>query len=75
MFCPLPKTAGFHEKKSAKILIVHSTYKSKGFAPQTLEIDENNENSRCHPGEMTVCQKHNGFDKPEIKVPLVACPF
>ena len=40
------------------------TTKTRDFAPQTLEIDENDENGGCPPGKMTVCQKHC-FDNPD----------
>ena len=32
--------------------------KTRGFAPQTPEIDENDKNGGCHLGKMTVYQKH-----------------
>ena len=35
--------------------------KTRDFAPQTPEIDENDEHGGCHPDKMTVCQKHR-FD-------------
>ena len=38
--------------------------KTKEFAPQAPDIDENDENGRCHPDKVTFCQKHC-FDNPE----------
>ena len=50
--------------KSAKILILHSTHKNKGFCSSlSPEIDEN---GGRHPGKMTVCQKHR-FDNPDLR--------
>ena len=38
----------------------------RGPAPQTPEIDENDQNGGCHLGKITVCQKHR-FDNPSFK--------
>ena len=46
------------------MLIFHSTHKTRDFVPQAPEIDKNDENGGCHPGKMTVCQKHR-FDNPD----------
>ena len=43
------------------------------FAPQTPEIDENDENGGCHPDKMTVCQKHR-FDNQSKMYRMVAQP-
>ena len=49
--------------------------KTRDFAPQAPEIDENDENGGCHPGKMTVCQKHC-FDNPDMKAsPLKLNPL
>ena len=53
--CPLPKTGGSH-----------SIHKTRGSAPQILEIDENEDNGRRHPRKNTVClagqgQTHHGL--------------
>ena len=50
--------------KIGEILIVHSTHKNKGLYSSNPEIDENDENGGCHPGKMSVCQKHC-FDNPD----------
>ena len=41
---------------------------TRDFAPQTPAIDENDKNGGCHPGKMTVCQKHryDQFDNPDL---------
>ena len=44
---------------------LHSTHKTRGLAPQTPEINENDENGRCHSRKRTVYLKHR-FDSPEI---------
>ena len=62
-FCPLPKTGGFDENWRKFWYCILPT-KTRDFAPQTPEIDENDENGGCHPSKMTVCQKHR-FDNPE----------
>ena len=62
--CPLPKTGGFDEDwRNFRYYIL--PMKTRDFAPQTPEIDENYENGGCRPGKMTVCQKHC-FDNPEF---------
>ena len=38
--------------------------KARDFAPRPRKIDENDENGGCHPGKVTVCQKHR-FDNPD----------
>ena len=45
-------------RKMGKFWYYILTSKRRDFAPQT---PENNENGECHPGKMTVCQKHH-FD-------------
>ena len=56
MFCLPPKKRGF-DKNRRKFRIAFYPPK-RDFAPQTPEVDEN---GGCHPGRMTVCQKHH-FD-------------
>ena len=45
--------------KLAKILVLHSAQRNKGFCSL-----ENDENGGCHPSKMTICQKHR-FDNPD----------
>ena len=52
--CPLPKTEGF-ETKTAKMTSGHSIHENKGFAPQTPENEENDENGGCHARKDPVC--------------------
>ena len=59
-----PAENRWFRRKLAKILIVHSAHKNKGFCSSDPEIDENDGNSGCHSSNMTVCQKHR-FDNPD----------
>ena len=66
-FCPQPQTGGF-DRNRQKTDIVFDLPKTRGSAPQTLEIDENHENGGCHSNiaEITVC-----FDNLEPKDELL----
>ena len=63
-FCPSAENRWFW-RKLAKIPILHSVHKNKGFCSSDPGIDENDENGGCHPSKMTVCQKHC-FRHPEL---------
>ena len=49
----------------AKTMIHVLHTKTRGFDPQTPEIDEIDENGGCHSGKITVCQKHR-VDNPDL---------
>ena len=63
MFLSPAETGGFDEIGD-NFDIAFYPPKTRAFAPQTPEIDENEEN---HPGKMTVCQKHHS-NNPDISI-------
>ena len=53
-----PTENGWFWRKLAKMLILHSTHKNKGFCSLNPGNRWKWRNGGCHPGKMTVCQKH-----------------